>query len=207
VPTTNAATLSEISSHRKPASILADTITKLSNECIGYFSRINYTDDLDPSSINPLRIPASQINCGVPTPHNSPNTLVDTAGNNINMLKALTPTVLNAALMSNTPQSYGNAGRGYGTTNPIKSGTLGNYVRLLEDWNTTYYSHTGSIVSLGTPLEYSGKFEGGSSTGYFLYPNGRKFNYDPNFNNNSQLPPLTPTGTIVQQNVFKRRYN
>lgn len=207
VPKNANPTLAQISSDRKPASILADTITKLSSECIGYFSRITYTDDLDPSSINPLQIPASQINCGVPTPSTSPNTLYDKSGNVINMLKALSPTVLNAALMSNTSQSYGNAGRGYGTSNPVSSGGLENYVRLLEDWSTTYFTHTGSLVSLGTPLEYSGVWKKEGTGGYYRYPNGRQFNYDPNYSNVTKLPPLAPTATYLQQQVFKRRYD
>jgi hypothetical protein len=210
VPLTAAAKLTQISSYRRPASILADTITKLSDECVSWNSDIANNDTY---YTNKLIVPASQIKCGIPSPGHSPDgksfKFYDKDGKIIIQYKALTPTVMNAALMSNTDRSIGNAGagRGYGSTAAVSSGGLENYVRLMEDWSNTFYTHTGSMVSLGVPLEYSGAYEPGDYTGYFAFANGRQLNYDPNFNTVTNLPPLTPTAVYLQQNVFKRRYD
>jgi hypothetical protein len=210
VPLTAAAKLAQISTYRRPASILADTITKLSDECVSWNSDLANNDTY---YTNKLIVPASQIKCGIPSPTHSPDgksfKFYDASGKIITQYKALSPTVMNAALMSNTDRSVGNAGtgRGYGSTAAVFSGGLSNYVRLMEDWSNTFYTHTGSMVSLGVPLEYSGAWQAGESNGYYTYPNGKQLNYDPNFNTVTNLPPLTPTAVYLQQNVFKRRYD
>jgi hypothetical protein len=200
----------QVSSYRRPASILADTITKLSDECVGWNSDLANNDTIDQ---NKLIVPASQIKCGIPSPTHSPDgksfKFYDKGGKIITQYQAQTPTIMNAALMSNTDRSVGNAGagRGYGSTAAVSSGGLENYVRLMEDWSGTNYTHTGSMVSLGVPLEYSGAWQRSDGTSYYYQPNRKQLNYDPNFNTVTNLPPLTPTAVYLQQNVFKRRYD
>jgi hypothetical protein len=59
---------------------------------------------------------------------------------------------------------------------------------------------------LGVPLEYSGAYRsGGVASSYYNIP-FRNFNYDTYFNNLSQMPPLTPKASYVQQKNFGRTY-
>jgi Tfp pilus assembly protein PilX len=188
------------STTRLSASIVADTITVLSNECI---------NKTTPSA---LGVPAGQLNCGVPVAAN----LVGS------------PMVINAAFLSNTDASIGNYQGVVGETLPAEadrkySGGVNNYIRLLEDWNnggtgSPYtLNYMGSMISLGVPLEYSGKYRAGgdiaSSPGvipvllasYYNIP-FRSYSYDPNFNNVDKMPPLTPKASYIQQKNFSRTY-
>ncbi|PSB46220.1 hypothetical protein C7B77_24890 [Chamaesiphon polymorphus CCALA 037] len=70
----------------------------------------------------------------------------------------------------------------------------------------------GSMVSLGAPLEYSGRFRPGGEdardgvpASYYNIP-FRSFSYDPNFNEIDKMPPLTPKASYVQQKNFTRAY-
>jgi Tfp pilus assembly protein PilX len=183
---------------RLSASIVADTITVLSNDCVS----------LIPPIANP-GIPTGQLNCG-------------TKGGSNSVTK---PMVINAAFLSNTDVSNGNLGDGRGynassTANNKYSGGVNNYIRLLEDWNnggTPYaLNYTGSMVSLGAPLEYSGLYRpggdvasGSGSTAiiasYYNVP-FRNFGYDENFNLVDKMPPLTPKARYFQQKNFSRTY-
>jgi hypothetical protein len=156
-----------------PASILADTITVLSNNC---------------SSDNENR-----VNCGV------------TAG----IPQAVT-TRMNAAFLSYTDRSIGNVDP---TTDTVPSGAtrfsggINNYMRMTESWDvggTPFpFVYRGSFVSLGPPLEFSGRYFGGG--GYYNIPQ-RDFGFDTDFNQFDKLPPLSPRAVYLQQEVFKRTY-
>ena len=153
--------------YRQPASIVADTITVLSNQC---------------ENVN------KQVNCGI-----------------INGTARAKPQVtngiaINAAFLSNLIKSGG--------TQATYNGGLNKYMRLLENWSgpegaaitdRTYYNYTGSMVSLGEPLE-SDKLADGSGV-----PN-RNFNYESRFDSFDKLPPLNPTAIYLQQDVFRRKY-
>ena len=187
------------STSRLSASIVADTITVLSNDCI------------NPTAPT-LGIPAGQVNCGI-----------GEIGGGANLVTR--PMVINAAFLSNTDVSVGNLGTGRGynassTANNKYSGGVNNYIRLLEDWNNAGTPYTlnymGSIISLGAPLEYSGRFrpggEASSGSGSTFVPASyynipfRSFRYDPNFNSLDKMPPLTPKASYVQQKNFSRKY-
>lgn len=115
-------------------------------------------------------------------------------------------TSVNAAFLSFTKRSFGNLGinRG-GVYVGSYSGGLNNYMRLLEDWSGQTLNYSGSMVSLGSPLEFHGNFRsGGNSESYFNAPN-RNFNYDTDFNSFPKLPPLTPSVVYLQQDVFSRK--
>jgi hypothetical protein len=184
---------------RQSASIVADTITVLSNNCI------------NPTIINPLPaagVPGGQINCGIGE--------AEGGANIVNI-----PMVINAAFLSNTDVSNGNLGTGRGydassTLNNRYSGGVNNYIRLLENWNNAgspiSLNYMGSMVSLGTPLEYSGRFRPGGEeatddvpASYYNIP-FRSFSYDTNFSEIGKMPPLTPKASYVQQKNFTRAY-
>jgi Tfp pilus assembly protein PilX len=206
--------------NRLPASIIGDTITILSNQCLS-LSSINATTG---TRYNDLLVPMSQISCGIPNSVEISGftNLAGAVTNNTNfangfIYRVAGPTAVNAAFLSNTKVSNGNlpsaalatptnASRGFGTTNQF-SGALNNYMRMLEDWGGAggqYFNYSGSFVSLGTPLEYSGNYIGGGT--YYMIP-VRNFNFDSFFNTFNLLPPLPPTAIYLKQDVFKRTYN
>jgi Tfp pilus assembly protein PilX len=184
------------SNARFAASVIADTITVLSNDCVS-------------PTVSPLGVPTGQLNCGIQN------------GNNI----VSAPTAINAAFLSNTDTSNGNLGTDrYDNTKDKKySGGVNNYIRLLEDWNNggtgnpITLNYMGSLISLGAPLEYSGLYRPGGDeasapgvspvvlASYYNIP-FRNFNYDPNFSNVDKMPPLTPKANYVQQKNFSRVY-
>jgi hypothetical protein len=94
-------------------------------------------------------------------------------------------------------------------------------MRMLEDWggkNGQFFNYSGSFVSLGTPLEYSGAYVP-TGLAVALTPDtleysvayynifSRNFNFDPRFTAFSGLPPMTPSVRYLQQEVFKRNFN
>ncbi len=189
--------------NRLPASIIGDTITTLSNQCT------NNTTTSTASTTNHLGVPAGQLNCGLPR-STTGSVNVTVGGNTASYYSVTGPTAVNAAFLSYTRRSNGNlgTGRGYGTTPTQYSGGLNNYMRMLENWGQAqYFNYSGSFVSLGTPLEYSGNYvSGGGGSSYYNIP-VRNFNFDLNFNAFSNMPPLAPRVIYLQQDVFKRTYN
>lgn len=208
--------------NRLPAAIMADTITILSNECVATNSAV--------SEINHLGVLAGQIRCGLPRAANGSIDL--TVGTNTaNSYGVTGPMAVNAAFLSYTDRSAGNCTNitsdntykcGTAVANPRRaSGGLNNYIRMLEDWQVTgsaqYFNYSGSFVSLGTPVEYSGFWvnngtisgNGGNinnTNDYYMIPS-RNYNFDPNFTIFSKLPPMTPSVRYLQQEVFKRTFN
>ncbi len=188
---------------QKPAAIMADTITMLSVNCVS-----------PGVALDPLTIRTANINClidkfslnaGSTTSPWTGNALVtpSTTTGTGTMYDAQTTSV-NAAFLSFTNQSQGNLGinRGGG---PSFSGGLNNYMRFVENWNGQSINYTGSLISLGTPLEFNRPFvPGGNANSYFNPPN-RNFNYDTSFNSYTQLPPMTPSVIYLQQDSFGRK--
>ncbi len=184
---------------RVPAAIMADTITNLSNQCLATSSA--------KSATNHLGVLAGQLPCGLPrTATGSKN--VTEGGVTPTYYLVTSPTAVNAAYLSNTDRSIGNCKTIAGTPTcggtTKSSGGINNYMRMLEDWQQTqYFNYSGSFVSLGTPLEYSGRYIGGGT--YYMIP-ARNFNFDPYFSAFSGLPPMTPSVVYLQQEVFKRNF-
>jgi hypothetical protein len=184
---------------RKPAAIMADTITALSVNCV------SPNQGTDPSTI-----PTANINClifpwaGVIT-GNSPWTGSPILKNPQAKMYSAQTTSVNAAFLSFTAQSWGNLGlyRGYGDGN-YYGGGLNNYMRFVEDWNGQSFNYSGSLVSLGTPLEFGGGFRSGGQLYSYFEPPNRNFNYDTSFNAFPSLPPMTPSVIYLQQDVFRR---
>jgi hypothetical protein len=188
------ATVNVPSVDRLPASVMADTITILSNECVSGVGPLNF-----------LLTPGGQISCGIPnTSHGS------TVDFGTSRYIVSNPTAVNAAFLSSVMESCNNLGFNRACVGPARySGGLNNYYRLLEDWstNTEYFNYYGSFVSVGRPLESSGQWIAGqgSPAGYANVPQ-RNFNFDTKFNSFSLLPPLSPSAIYLQQDVFKRKY-
>ena len=204
---------------RLPAAIMADTITTLSNQCL--------TESSTKSATNHLGVLAGQIRCGLPRAVNGSIDLTE-GGNKADSYIVTSPMAVNAAFLSFTDQSAGNCTDitsdntykcGTAVVNPTKpSGGLQNYMRMLEDWGgRQYFNYSGSFVSLGTPIEYSGRWynntsfvgNGGSTNTtipeYYIIP-ARNFNFDSKFTSYNNLPPMTPKVTYLQQDVFKRNF-
>jgi hypothetical protein len=202
--------------NRLPASIIGDTITILSNQCLS-LSSTSASTVIDPTTTryNDLLVPMGQISCGIPNAADGSAGAIDlpgavvsnTANGNGFVYPVTSATAVNAAFLSNTDRSIGNlgSGRGFGSATPRFSGALNNYIRMLEDWGQAqYFNYSGSFVSLGTPLEYSGQYIGGGT--YYMIP-VRNFNFDTNFNTFNLLPPLPPRAIYLQQDVFRRNFN
>jgi hypothetical protein len=213
--------------NRLPASIIADTITILSNQCL------NTAATSIPSVTNHLGVPVGQLNCGLPSVSNG-SVNVTVGGNTAGNFYLVTgPTAVNAAFLSNIDRSRGNlpspalattiplnVSRGYtgaatgGGPGSRFSGAINNYIRMIEGWGggAQQFNYTGSFVSLGTPLEYSGAYAGTDTNGnsinnsYYQIPR-RNFNFDINFNTFNLLPPLPPRAIYLHQDVFKRNFN
>jgi Tfp pilus assembly protein PilX len=181
------------SNDRLPAGVVADTITVLSNECV---LQANPLTGVIPASVG---VPPSQLNCGIQNGYTA----------------VASPMAINAAFLANTDVSNGNLGlnRNDGSGNLRFSGGVNNYIRLLEDWNNAFMlNYTGSLVSLGSPLEYSGAYKSGGlpaappigNPNFYSYYNIplRSFNYDTNFNTINNMPPLTPRASYVRHKIF-----
>lgn len=80
------------------------------------------------------------------------------------------------------------------------SGGLHNYPRLHENWGGAL-NYRGSFVSLGAPLQVQGRWE---QTVYS--PPTRNWDYDTDFNDVANLPPLTPNMVYLRQRIFGRSY-
>jgi hypothetical protein len=95
------------------------------------------------------------------------------------------------------------------------NGGLENYFRFHETWSGDNLNYRGSFVSLGTPNHVNGTWcgTGGSSTsstvtGCNIYnPPNRNYDYDSDFNDVKNLPPMTPRFVYVQQIVFTENFN
>jgi hypothetical protein len=81
------------------------------------------------------------------------------------------------------------------------SGGLHNYPRFHENWSGNSLNYKGSFVSLGAPLQASGTWD---KTIY--EPPTRNWDYDTDFNDVANLPPLTPNMVYLRQRVFSRGY-
>jgi hypothetical protein len=241
----NSSGVSNAHADRLPASVVADTISILSNQCVAYKSEYNQR--------NHLQVPASQLNCGIPraitgsldlppivtdlakvkstdtlyngyyissnSNYNSSNIVKDT--NSPTYYSSDQAIVVNAAFLSYAGTSCGNLGVNRSCPTPTDkhfSGGINNYMRMLEDWQGAsgkFMNYNGSFVSLGIPLESSGKYYAGTDKVaattfsvpiYYNVPQ-RNFSFDPNFNQADKLPPLTPRALYLRQQAFSRTYN
>jgi hypothetical protein len=112
-----------------------------------------------------------------------------------------TSTIQNVAVLSGTDTTggqEGSAGQG-GAYN----GGLENYPRFHENWTGNTYTYRGSFVSLNRPRRYSGAWVYGNPQ--YTAPN-RNWDYDTDFNNAANLPPISPRFVYLQQELFVRDF-
>ncbi len=109
-------------------------------------------------------------------------------------------TTINAALLAGTDTSggvEGAAGHDLGGYN----GGVENYPRFHERWTGRTLTYRGSFVSLNTPRHVDGAWEDQSYT-----PPNRDWNYDTDFNDAANLPPLCPRFVYQKQELFDRQF-
>ncbi len=91
------------------------------------------------------------------------------------------------------------------------NGGLENFPRFLESWSGRTLNYRGSFVSLGESQHKHSNWACGSGTGCLgggVYdPPTRKYDYDTDFNQVENLPPMTPKVVYVQQRIYTRLYN
>jgi hypothetical protein len=110
-------------------------------------------------------------------------------------------TAFNAAVLSGTNTTGGIEGAGGqgGTYN----GGLENYPRFHEKWSSRTFQYRGSFVSLNNSQHQNGAWVYGNPQ--YTAPN-RDWDYDTDFNDASNLPPLTPRFVYLRQELFVRDF-
>lgn len=81
------------------------------------------------------------------------------------------------------------------------NGGLQNYPRFHEDWRPATLTYRGSLVSLDLP-----RYVNGPWTQQVYQPPRRNWDYDRDFNNPANLPPLTPRFVSLKQELFVREF-
>lgn len=112
--------------------------------------------------------------------------------------------------------SYVNAAflGGVDDTNPSSTtgynGGFENYPRFHERWTGFVLQYRGSFVSLGRPTRANGAWcgtGGNLTTGCNIYDAPtRNWNYDTDFQNAANLPPITPSVVSVEQILFTENF-
>jgi hypothetical protein len=93
------------------------------------------------------------------------------------------------------------------TTNNNYNGGFENYPRFHESWSGLTLFYRGSFVSLGLPGRASGAWCGtGTTCNIYNPPGNRDWNYDLDFQQVQNLPPLTPRVVSVQQILFTENF-
>jgi len=90
------------------------------------------------------------------------------------------------------------------------NGGLENFPKFLESWTDRTLNYRGSFVSLGLPQHKESNWACGSGNtcmGSGVYdPPDRAYDYDSDFNEIDNLPPMTPKVVYVQQRIYTRIY-
>ena len=111
-------------------------------------------------------------------------------------------TIINAAFLAGT-DTTGAAEGVTGQDVDGYNGGLENFPRFHEDWSSATLTYRGSFVSLGEPRHVDGPW--GSSNVYS--PPTRDWNYDVDFDDATNLPPLTPRFVYLRQIRYTRTYD
>ena len=105
-------------------------------------------------------------------------------------------TVINAAFIGGVDR----------TTPDDYNGGLENYPRFHEDWNARTLTYRGSFVSLGPPVYNDGRWCGNGNGCNVYDPPVRNWDYDVDFQDAANLPPLTPRAVTVEQILFAESF-
>jgi len=110
-------------------------------------------------------------------------------------------TTINAAVLAGTDTTGGT--EGVGGQGGGYNGGLENYPRFHEKWSGKTLTYRGSFVSLNTSLHSDGAWVYGGA--YYKAPN-RDWDYDTDFNDAANLPPLSPRFVYLRQELFEREF-
>ena len=201
--------------NKKPAAIMADSINVLSNAW-------PMDDAYSAAYVNGLQI--ANPNVFQPKPDHPVYTYSFDNGNPYN---SSSYSFLNGYSNSSASPPVGQALRLASSTTiqaaflagiDLTGGGINNYPRMHEDWynpmtgNRATLTYLGSMVTLNAPLHVNGKFCGsGTSTGTggcnIYTPPIRNWQFDNDFTNAANLPPLSPRLVYLQQQRFSRTYD
>ncbi|RMF93925.1 MAG: hypothetical protein D6736_00950 [Nitrospinota bacterium] len=117
--------------------------------------------------------------------------------------RVATETTINAAFLAGTDITGGVEGSG-GQDKGSYNGGLENYPRFHEKWTGVALHYRGSFVSLGTPQHVNGAWKYGNPQ--YKAPI-RDWGYDTDFNDASNLPPLSPRFVYLRQELFVREFD
>lgn len=168
--------------NKKPASFLADSLNVLSEAWD--FGRIGGDPDTD--SFDGRRYTADNL----------PD--ASGAGADSRNDRMTVETTINAAFLSGTDNTGGANGVG-GQNNGEYNGGLENYPRFHERWTGTDLNYRGSFISLNKARRVDGAWGNQSYS-----PPGRQWDFDVDFRNAANLPPLSPRFVILKQELFER---
>lgn len=113
-----------------------------------------------------------------------------------------TDTTQNTAVIAGTDITCGVEGNGGGSSCQYNGG-LENYPRFHEHWSSRTYTYRGSFVSLDAPQRVDGNWSYGNPQ--YTAPN-RDWDYDTDFNDAANLPPITPRFVYLRQELFVRDF-
>jgi len=136
-------------------------------------------------------------------PYPAAGSLVNDAQSNQGLgsgARAAATTTINTAFLGGVDVTPSGGGAGE------YNGGLENYPRFQEDWGGATFNYLGSFVSLGTPLHVNGAWCGTGNACNVYNPPTRVWNYDSEFQNAVNLPPLTPRFVYVQQVLFTENF-
>lgn len=173
----------------RPASILADTINILSNAW-------TMDDSNGRTYVSNIPTTTTNIRASSGVTATAPARVLPTA------------TTVNAAFLAGTTITGGSNGTP-GQNKGNNSGGVNNYPRFHEDWNgTVAFNYKGSFVSLNAPRRTNSPFCGSyaPTTCNIYTPPIRNWDFDTDFTNAANLPPLTPRAVYLRQEVFSRNF-
>ncbi len=110
-------------------------------------------------------------------------------------------TTINTAVLSGTDSTGGTEGTG--GQGGSYNGGLENYPRLHEQWNGKTLTYKGSFVSLDTPKHVNGSWVYGNPQ--YNAPT-RVWDYDTDFNDGDNLPPMSPRFVYLRQELFSQSF-
>ncbi len=123
------------------------------------------------------------------------NKCFDAEGRNLAKTRKASDTTINAAFLAGVDKSDAEKNK--------YNGGLENYPRMHENWSGRDLNLLGSFVSLGEPKHVKGGWKYGNPQ--YTAPS-RNWNYDTDFNNAANLPPLSPRFVNLVQQLFTRSF-
>jgi Tfp pilus assembly protein PilX len=118
-------------------------------------------------------------------------------------------TTMNVAFLSGTEVTGVDNGATTQQVAGTESGGINNYPRFHEHWSGISFNYRGSFVSLGEPRRVNSLFCGSANaTDCNIYSAPvRNWDYEADFDQAQNLPPLSPRAVYLRQELFQRRFD